>query len=88
MSYAIVGFGKIGRLLLRRLPATAPKYPSQPRARGKLCSRCGRDRTHDHPPKKLAEAIKADIVFWWSVSSRNGVSRRRCPPGRVRPSSM
>ena len=32
MRYAIIGFGKIGTLLLSRLPEKALKYPLQPRA--------------------------------------------------------
>ena len=63
MSYAIMASARLARLLPRRLPARASKYPWQPRATRKVCSRCGRDRTKVIP-KTLAEAVRRTSSFW------------------------
>ena len=63
MSYAIIGFGKIGQALAKAFARRASKYPLQPLATRKALHRL---RPRSDPtiiPKKLAEAVKADIVF-------------------------
>ena len=49
MSYAIIGFGNIGQALAKAFARKRHRSFRCNHARpGKLCSRCGRDRTHDH----------------------------------------
>ena len=88
MSYAIIGFGKIGHALAK---AFARKGIEVSVATTRDPESFAADAAAIGPtiiPKTLAEAVKADIVFWPSVSSRTKMSRRRCRPGRERPLSM
>jgi 8-hydroxy-5-deazaflavin:NADPH oxidoreductase len=89
MSYAIIGFGKIGQALAKAFARNGIKVSvattRDPESFASAAAAIGPTII----PKKLAEAFEPDIVsFWLSASSRTKVSRRRCPPGRERPSSM
>ena len=88
MSYAIIGFGKIGHALAK---AFARKSIEVSVATTRDPESFAADAAAIGPkiiPKTLAEAVKADIIFWLSVSSRTRMSRRRCRTGWERPSSM
>lgn len=88
MSYAIVGFGNIGKALAK---AFARKGIEVSVATTRDPESFASDAAAIGPtivPKKLAEAVKADIIFWPCVSTRTRTSRRHFPPGRGRPSSM
>lgn len=88
MSYAIIGFGNIGQALAkafaRRGIEVSVATTRNPESFASAAAAIGPTII----PKTLADAVKADIVFLASVSSRTEMSRRRCPPGRGRPSSM
>jgi 8-hydroxy-5-deazaflavin:NADPH oxidoreductase len=88
MSYAIIGFGNIGQALAKAFARNGIEVSvattRDPESFASAAAAIGPEII----PKKLAEAVKADIVFWPSVLSRTGMSRRRCRPGRERPSSM
>jgi predicted dinucleotide-binding enzyme len=79
MSYAIIGFGNIGRALAKTFARKGipESFASDAAAIGPTII-----------PKTLAEAIRAEIIFWLSVSRRSGC--RESPPQLpgVRPSSM
>ena len=58
MSYAIIRFVTIGQALAKAFARTESKYPLQPRAIRKALPAAAAII-----PKKLAEAVNADIVF-------------------------
>jgi len=79
MSYAIVGFGNIGQALAKAFARSGIEVSvattRDPESFASAAAAIGPTII----PKKLAEAVKADIV---------GMSRGRCRPGRERSSSM
>ena len=88
MSYAIIGFGKIGHALAK---AFARKGIEVSVATTRDPESFAADAAAIGPaiiPKTLAEAVKADIIFLAVHFDRTEMSRRRCPPGRGRRSSM
>ena len=88
MTYAIIGFGNIGQALAKAFARNGIEVSvattREPESFASDAAAIGPTII----PTTLAEAVKADIVFWLSVSSRTRMSRRRCPTGRGRPSSM
>ncbi len=61
MSYAIIGFGKIGHALAKAFARKGHRSVRGNDARPeKLRGGCGRDRNDDHS-ETLAEAVKADV---------------------------
>ena len=87
MSYAIIGFGKIGHALAKAFARNdievSVATTRDPESFASDAAAIGPTMI----PTTLAEAVKADIIFLPSVSRRTRMSRRRCPPGRERPSS-
>lgn len=87
MSYAIIGFGNVGRALARAFARKGIEVfvatTRDPESFASDAAAIGSEII----PKTLSEAVKADIIFWLSASSRTRRSRGRCPPGRERPSS-
>ncbi|WP_254063364.1 NAD(P)-binding domain-containing protein [Rhodanobacter sp. L36] len=88
MSYAIIGFGKIGGALAKAFARNGIEVSvattRDPESFASAAAAIGPGII----PKKLEEAVKADIIFLAAVSNRTRMSRRRCPTGRARPSSM
>jgi predicted dinucleotide-binding enzyme len=88
MSYAIIGFGNIGPALAKAFARKGVEVSvattRDPQSFASAAAAIGPTII----AKTLAEAIKADIIFWPFVSRRTRMSRRRCPIGRARPSSM
>ena len=88
MSYAIIGFGKIGRALAKAFARNGIDVfvatTRDPDSFASAAAAIGPTIV----PKKLAEAVKANIVFLAVRFESHPVSRRRCRPGRERPSSM
>jgi len=88
MSYAIIGFGKIGHASPRRLPAMASKYSLQPRA----------TRKASHPMRPRSDP--RSFPQHWRKPSRRTSSflavrfeshpdvAKALPTWRERPSSM
>jgi len=62
MSHAIIGFGKIGHALAKAFARQGIEVSVATTRDPESFASAGRDRTYDYP-KKLAEAVKADIVF-------------------------
>ena len=88
MSYAIIGFGKIGHALAR---AFARKGIEVSVATTRDPESFASDAAAIGPtiiPKTLAEAVKADILFLAVRFDSQRRSRRRCRAGRERRSSM
>ena len=86
MSYAIIGFGKIGHALAK---AFARKGIEVSVATTRDPQSFAADAAAIGPtvvPKTLAEAVRADIIFWLCVSRHTQMSRRRCPLGGARAS--
>jgi 8-hydroxy-5-deazaflavin:NADPH oxidoreductase len=87
MSYAIIGFGKIGHALAK---AFARKGIEVSVATTRDPESFAADAAAIGPkvlPRTLAEAVKAHIIFLAVRSMRTRMSRRRCPPGAGRSSS-
>lgn len=88
MSYAIIGFGKIGQALAKAFARSGIEVSvattRDPGSFASAAAAIGPEIT----PKKLAEAVKADIVFLAVRFESHGDVGRRCPPGRARLSSM
>ena len=88
MSYAIIGFGNIGKGLAKAFARNgidvSVATARDPESFASAAAAVGPTII----TKQLAEAVKADIIFWLSVSRRTRMSRRRCPLGEARPSSM
>ena len=88
MSYAIIGFGKIGQALAK---AFARKGIEVSVATTRDPKSFAADAAAIGPtsfPKHWRKPSRRTSSFWRSVSSRIRMSRRRCPTGRGRPSSM
>ena len=89
MSYAIIGFGKIGQALAKAFARKGLEVSVATTRDPKSFASAAAAIGPEIIPKKLAEAVKADIVFLAvRYESHTGMSRRRCRPGRERPSSM
>jgi 8-hydroxy-5-deazaflavin:NADPH oxidoreductase len=89
MSYAIIGFGKIGQALAKAFSRNGIEVSvastRDPESFASAAAAIGPTII----PKKLADAAKADVAFFWlSITSRTRMSQRRSAPGRGRPSSM
>ena len=88
MSYAIIGFGKIGHALAKAFARNGIEVSV---ATTRDPESFASDAAAIGPtiiPKTLAEAVKADIIFLAVRFESHRMSRRRCPPGRGRSSSM
>lgn len=88
MSYAIIGFGNIGRALAKAFARNGIEVSVATTRDPKSFASDAAAIGPEIIPKTLAEAAEADIIFWLSDSSPTRMSRRRFPPGRGRPSSM
>ena len=88
MSYAIIGFGNIGQALATAFARNGIEVSVATTRDPKSFASAAAAVGPTIIPKKLAEAVKADIVFWLSVSNRTRMSRTCCRPGRERRSSM
>jgi hypothetical protein len=88
MSYAIIGFGNIGRALAKAFARNGIEVSVATTRDPKSFASAAAAIGPTIIPKKLAEAVKATSLFWLSVSSRTRMSRRCCRTGRERPSSM
>jgi 8-hydroxy-5-deazaflavin:NADPH oxidoreductase len=88
MSYAITGFGNIGQALAKAFARNGIEVSVATKRDPESIASDAAAIGPTIIPKKLADAVKADIIFWLSVSSRTRMSRRRFPSGRGRPSSM
>ncbi len=88
MSYAIIGFGNVGQALAKAFARSgidvSVATTRDPESFASDAAAIGPTII----PKTLAEAVKADIIFWLSVSRPTRMSQRRCPTGKGRPSSM
>lgn len=89
MSYAIIGFGKIGQALAKAFARNGIEVSV---ATSREPESFAADAAAIGPtivPKKLADAIEADIVFLAvRFESHREMSRKRCQTGGARPSSM
>ena len=88
MSYAIVGFGKIGQALAKEFARkgieVSVSTTRDPQSFASAAATIGPTIV----PKTLAEAAKADIVFLAVRFESHPDVAKRYPPGRGRPSSM
>ena len=92
MSYAIIGFGKIGQALAKAFARKRHRSIRCNRSRpGKLCIRCGRDRTHDHSQKTGGSGQGGHRLFGCQLrlavrsNTRNRLRlcKRPCCPKRI-----
>jgi predicted dinucleotide-binding enzyme len=88
MSYAIIGFGKIGQALAKAFARSGIEVCVATTRDPESFASAAAANGPTIVPTKLAEAVEADIVFLADVSSRTRMSRRRCRAGTGRPSSM
>ena len=86
MSYAIVGFGKIGQALAKAFARKGIEVSVASRGRPKLWRR-SRAIGPTIVAKTLGEAVKADISSWRSRSGSIARLRRPCRVGKARRSS-
>jgi len=87
MSYAIVGFGKIGQALAKafaRKGIEVSVATRDPQSFASAAAAIGPTII----PKTLAEAVKADIVFLAVRFESHPDVAKHCRTGRERPSSM
>lgn len=88
MSYAIIGFGNIGRALAKAFARNGIEVSvattRDPESFASAAAAIGPEII----PKNWRKRSRRTSSFWLSVSSRIRMSRRCCRAGTARPSSM
>ena len=87
MSYAIIGFGNVGQALAKAFARNGIEVSVATKRDPKNIASAAAAIGPTIIPKRLADAVKADIIFLAVRSRRTRMSRRRSSPGKGRPSS-